>query len=51
MFEEKKRSNNLLQEDRGNIRVYCRIRPGINTQDKIEYAITDNYLYIKKEKK
>lgn len=38
-FEPRRERRNLLQELKGNIRVYCRIRPVLETVDKAELVV------------
>ncbi len=53
--EVKKQFNNELQEQLGNIRVYCRIRPfrqsnNNSESEKIQYDIIDSTLSIQKDR-
>jgi hypothetical protein len=54
-YQVKKLFNNELQEELGNIRVYCRIRPfrqpnNIRESGKIQYDIVDSTLRIQKDR-
>jgi len=40
VFELKKRNNNLLQESKGNVRVYCRLRPCPLKAEQADYQVT-----------
>ena len=51
MFEEKKKNNNNLQETKGNVRVYCRLRPCQRLSERIDYEVTEDMLKIRKDKK
>lgn len=45
MFNLKKKLNNELQEQKGNIRVYCRVRPS-TTNNSIVAVTSDNTLKL-----
>ena len=45
MFNLKKKLNNELQELKGNIRVYCRVRPS-KTKDSVITVTSDNTLKL-----
>lgn len=51
VYEEKKKNNNLLQEKKGNVRVYCRLRPCPNLENRMAYQITGNIIKVRKDKK
>lgn len=47
----KKEVNNLLQKEKGNIRVYCRLRPSKQSMPelKIKYQVMENMIVLKKK--